>query len=152
MSALRTFWPVALLVLAGCSHDVGPKVEEFRPAQLPNGVNISINLHRGFVPGNKLQGELLATVENGVVMLLHAPKAVESGSFRFFEIHFPMMRSIQVEQIGKSSVRSEGKALDEARLERLRLLSRYPQGLSDDLRAALLKSYGESQIYLPASE
>lgn len=152
MSALRRLWPVAWLLLAGCSHDVGPKLEEFRPAQLPAGINLSLNLQRGYVPGNKLEGELLATTGDGVVMLLHAPMQVSDGRFRFFEVHFPMMRSMTVEQIGKSSIRSEGKAIDDARLERLRLLSRYPQGLSVELQAALLASYGESRIYLPARE
>ncbi len=46
-----------------------------------------------------------------------------------------------------SSVRSEGKDIDAARLDRLRRLSRFPQGLDEELQTRLLATYGEPGIY-----
>lgn len=154
MSTRMTVW-VSVLVAAmvpACSGDVGVKVEDFKPAQTPAGVGTEVRLQQNIVKGHKLDGELIAVSDAGLVLLLHAPLDTGAGRFRFVEAPFSLMRSARFEQVGSAGIRSEGKAVDEARLERLRRLSRFPQGLTDELQARLLASYGEAAVYLLESQ
>lgn len=148
MNIVRVLCVTLLLSLAACTHELNTRVEEFRPAQTPGGINTQVTLYRGYVPGNKLSGELVAATDDGIVLLLHSPVELPAGRFRFVEVRFPMMRSMGLDQIGRSRVKSEGQALNDLRLRRLRLLSRFPQGLSDELLARLLESYGENTVFL----
>ncbi|MGB5247181.1 MAG: hypothetical protein WBM54_00910 [Woeseia sp.] len=150
MNVRPSVWVSALVAatLVACSSDVGVKVDDFKPAQLPAGIGTQVNLLKNVVKGNKLDGELIAVTDTGLVLLLNSPLDTGAGPVRFVEAPFSLMRSARFDQVGSAGIRSEGKAVDEARLERLRLLSRFPQGLGDELKARLLATYGEAEIHL----
>lgn len=137
------------LVLLGsaCTRNVGVLVEDFKPAHLPAGIATEVTLAKDLVPGNKIDGELIAVTDKGLTLLLHKPLATEEGLRRLVEVPFGAMRRAKFDQLGLSSVRSEGQAIDDARRDRLRLLSRFPQGLEGELLAQLLATYGEAGIH-----
>jgi hypothetical protein len=146
MSA-RILW-VGLLVLgSACSSDVGVRVDEFKAAQSPAGIGSEVTLAKGVVDGNKIEGELIAVTDKSLVLLLREPLATPEGRRRFVEVPFGAMRRAKFEQLGMASVRSEGKDIDAARLDRLRRLSRFPQGLDEELQTRLFATYGEPGIY-----
>lgn len=142
---------ILLLAMAvfnsGCSHNVGVRVDEFKAAQSPAGIGTEVTLAKNVVAGNKVAGELIAVTDKSLVLLLREPLETAAGRRRFVEVPFSAMRRAKFEQLGKASVRSEGKEIDAERLDRLSRLSRFPQGLDEQLKARLLAIYNEPEIY-----
>lgn len=149
MKAGFLFVIASLVALAACTRDVGVRIEDFKPANSPAGASTELRFQHGFVKKNRLQGELLAVDDEGVVLLLAQPLETGDGRTRFVEAPFGILRAINVEQLGAARVRSEGAAIDAARLARLRQLSRFPQGIDETLRARLLATYGEASFHIP---
>src|SRR6184192_2685964 len=120
-----------MLATLGCH--IGGRVDRFAPATRPEGVAVALAL-RG---GRTAQGELLAVQDTALVVLaqdtvtLVPYGAVETGRFS---------------QVGE--LRATPPAPDFAR--RLRLVSRFPQGLTPDLLARLLAAHGQSALKVVA--
>ena len=122
--------PVAAVVLlaVGCAY--GPRITRFGPAMGPHGVMTTFTADSG----STHTGELLEVQATGLLLALGS-----SLAFVSYE--------------GLQSARFEGLTLkvggrrppDEKKLATLRLVSRYPQGLSPPLRQQLLEAHGQKE-------
>lgn len=119
-----TRWRVLPLLLAACS--IGPSGKSYPPAKGPAGAAVEIELHRN----GGIGGELLA-VEDTTLLLVQNRQLIR--------LAIPAVKSLRGPRI------STGQ-LDEPMRERLRLISRYPQGVSPDLEARLLGAYGAPAV------
>jgi hypothetical protein len=116
----------ALMLLTACS--VGTTGRNYAPAQGPAGATVSLEL----TGQRTMRGELLA-VEPGSLLVLEGRQLVR--------VAMPLIRS------GKApKVSFAGATLSDQLRERLRLISRYPQGVSPSLEARLLEAYGLTGI------
>ena len=119
---------IVLLALAGCRF--GPSLKNFEPAHSPGGAEAILMLDL-----RNLRGELLALRDDGLVVLAKD------------ELVFVPFEAIQHGRLAqKGAFIRNGSAPDERARERLRLLSRYPQGLSADVEARLLAAYGQDEL------
>ncbi|HXG55120.1 MAG TPA: hypothetical protein VNJ03_07040 [Vicinamibacterales bacterium] len=125
--------PIILLVLSvtavACSY--GTRIADFRPAHSPHGVNVHVTTSVG-----DLNGELIEMRDAGFVVLTAA-----SNKLRL--IPYAQVRSAKFEQVG--SLRG-GRPPVPTDGERLRLLSRFPQGMSPQVLATLLRIYGQDEL------
>jgi hypothetical protein len=120
MSTFRAQLPV-LILCAACS--LGTTVRDYPPAHGPAGAAVSIELPNRAM----IFGELLA---------------VEPESFLILEGGQMVRVAIRLIRAGKAPKLSFTSAtLDDNTRERLRLISRYPQGISAVLEARLLQAY-----------
>jgi hypothetical protein len=60
-----------------------------------------------------------------------------------------MMDRAKLEQMGSAKLESQGEEGNEVYLTRLRMVSRFPQGLSDELLAELLTEIGQEELEGP---
>ena len=130
MTASRRALPLGLaLVTLSCVF--GPSVARYDPAHSPRGVTAIITT-RG---GHGLTGELIEVrdagliVVNGTTIALVAYAAIESAAFAQTPLSL-----------------ANGRAPDAASREKLRLRSRFPQGLSPALLRQLLDAHGQSEL------
>lgn len=136
-----------LLVAAGCSTSV--EVKDFKPAQGPEGVQMELSLNGDVLDGKKVKGELLAVSGDGVLLnVTDYPESAGPGN-TIVLIPFWMMDRAKLEQMGSAKVESQGEEANDVYLARLRLVSRFPQGLSDELLAELLAGMGQEQVAVP---
>ena len=119
-------WLVSMMLLAGCS--VGTTVKNYAPAKGPAGAQVRLELKGP----RQLAGELLAVEDSSLLVL-------SAGQF----IRVPL-RLIQSGTAPKLSF--IGADLKREDRERLRLISRYPQGVSAELESRLLKAYGQTAV------
>ena len=117
-------WLVLPLLLAACS--IGPSGKSYGPAKGPAGAAVEIELHRN----GGIGGELLA-VEDTTLMLVQNRQLIR--------VAIPAVKSLRGPRIST-------RQLDEPMRRRLRLISRYPQGVSPDLEARLLRAYGAPAV------
>jgi len=147
MNAASRFLVPLVVLLAGCS--TGIEVAEFRPAQGPAGIHMEIALNGDVLGGEKVAGELLAVRPDGVLLniagYLDNPKAVD----RVVLVPYWMMDTVRLEQMGRAKVESRGEEMNKVYLNRLRLLSRFPQGLSDGLLSELMTRQGQATLETP---
>ena len=166
------FAGILSLVASSCTH--GPRAETFPPAHQPGGVAAIV--HR---VGDSLKVEVIAVQEDGLLLLVdqHPPHALAGKLVRLtlspgwqgrFEhtggFHDSFWRYISFwrymgGRIGHQDMETRpleawgsyfaGNA--EAR-DDLRRLSRYPQGVSEDLLARLEETYGEVETFPPGGE
>ena len=124
---------IALLMLAGCR--IGPSPDGYRPAHRPEGARADLTLSE-----QVLRGELLALHKDGLVVLV-TDKPVDELAF----VPFDAIQEGEFDQ-GKTLRLRNGKAPGARARERLRLMSRYPQGLSDNVLARLLAAYEQDEL------
>ena len=117
---------VALLLLAGCA--VGSKAKNYAPAQGPAGATLELEL----AGERALTGELLAVTDSSLL--------VQSDS-RLHRVRWSLIDSGKAPKISFS-----GPAPKPEVRERLRLISRYPQGVSPELQSRLLQAYGQTGV------
>lgn len=121
-------WSILFGVVAACS--VGPRPDKFPPAREPAGATIQLRLRDKRV----VTGELLAVQDSGLLVrdssriLLVPNRAVQNGSL-----------------VAGGAAAFRGRPVGDTR-ERLRLLSRYPSGVSSDLLTSLLAAYGRDSV------
>lgn len=122
---------LALLGLTSCV--LGTTARGFGPAVTPRGVRTSLE-----IPGpiKRVSGEL---IEVGDSALLLALPSAELVSVRYRSIKAASFRQVTVDWTG-------GARPTPAVLERLRLVSRYPQSLSADRLEALLTASGHPRV------
>ena len=118
-----------LLVLAACQ--VGTHANNYAPAKGPAGAMIDLRL----TDKTRITGELLA-VEDSAFLVLRDSQLVRVALF-------------QVRTAAAPKVSFRGKMSEETR-ERLRLISRYPQGVSSELEGRLRQAYGQSAVTSPS--
>jgi hypothetical protein len=114
-----------LVVATACS--VGTHARNYAPANGPAGAVVSLQL----TDKSRGTGELLA-VETSALLLLRDSQLVR----------VPLSR---VRRGSAPKLSFDGSLRDNTR-ERLRLISRYPQGVSSELEGRLLRAYGQSEV------
>lgn len=89
-------------------------------------------------------GELIEVSEHGLLLLVVS----KTRDVKPRLIRFPLgtLRYGRCEAVGRIELTSRSAESDAAALQRLALLSRYPQGLSDPLLKNLLRAYGQPQL------
>ena len=122
--ALRASVP--LLLLAACA--VGTTGRSYAPAKGPAGATVTLEL----TGEHQVVGELLA-VEDTTLLVLQERELVR--------VPLPLITSGKAPKLSFT-----GQSLTGAPRERLRLISRYPQGVSAELEARLLEAYGQSGV------
>jgi hypothetical protein len=127
---------VALLVAAvSAACSVGTRVARFQPALRPEGVIATLHLASGPV-----EAEVLAIDDTALIVRRlqdSLPVAV---------VRFKAIRDGTFHQV--SAVISAGRPPRAVDRERIRLVSRFPQGLTPELLQSLLAAYGQAQPHL----
>ena len=119
----------ALLTLGACM--MGPRAGNFAPATGPQGIEADLRLRQGDVE-SRVKGELLEMQDTALVLLsagrvVHVPiGAIEWG-------RFPRRLLIAQGGMGKRTG------------PWLKGVSRFPAGMSPEIRARLLAAYGQTQ-------
>jgi hypothetical protein len=145
------FWLAC--VLTACSH--GMTAAKYQPALGPRGVTLVLTVGQRL-----LSGELIEVRETGLVILvggsvmpsaLSVPaggassQAPAQGSLQF--VAYGEIRSSRtVDQTGSSPAIMDQRAPDPDVREHLRLLSRFPQGLTAELLQLLLTAHGQPEL------
>lgn len=136
---LMTFGVVAAAF--GCSY--GLKARNFAPANSPRGV-----IGRVSLAAEQFDAELIEARDTALLLLVNPTAAVSSGVAG----NAPRLRVVPYAGIQSATFRQtrlvlgNGRAPGAATLRSLRLLSRFPQGVSPDLLETLLRAYGQTQL------
>jgi hypothetical protein len=140
-------WPSAYLLLsltiAGCH--VGPRIENFEQARRPEGITVTIKI-RG-ATAERVEGELLEVREDS--LLLNTREAQGGGGVvrPLVLVPYTAMANVEVEKLKLRMLDNEDEPKKRKQdLEQLRLLSRFPQGLSRPLFDELLAAEGQTTI------
>lgn len=124
---------IALSALALACH-IGPRTDDIEVAHQPGGASITITARSGTV----LDGELLAESDSGLVMLW-------AGQVGY--IPYAQTSKFKAQTIEVSTAAAQPSAADR---ERLRLMSRFPQGLTPDLETRLLAALHQKTVVVLA--
>ena len=126
---MRASIVLSVAVVAGCM--IGPTHRNYAPATGPRGIQADLRVKWG--PRGRVLGEVLE-VQDTALMVLSANRVV--------------LVPIRVIQIGRFTRR--GTLIEEGRAHRrtlddIRRVSRFPAGLSPEVRARLLAAYGQTE-------
>lgn len=121
--------PVAVLGFVGCA--VGPSAGTFAPATDPEG--IAADLRLGGRHG-RVRGELLEVQDTALVLLSDSNRVV-----------LVLTRAIEVGQFSRRGVLIEDGQMARGTLPWLKLVSRFPSGLTPVVRTRLLAAYSQTQ-------
>jgi hypothetical protein len=117
----------SVVVFAACYH--GPSIYKFRPVQEPYGVDADLRWQK-----TRVQGELLEVQDSALIVLTDSNKIVS--------VPVSIIEAGMFDKLGQLI----GPGLNPARaLAKLRPFSRYPTGLTPELRARLLGAYGQTE-------
>lgn len=132
MNAIKYLPVLFILVLGSGGCRFGPSVEDFRPARNPEGIRARLDMGQ-----TSVRGELLAVDNTGLYVLtgegvVLAPyKGIMHGRFE------PEAVNVQL----------RGRAFPSSRkYNRLRLMSRFPQGLNNELLDRLLTANDQTEL------
>jgi hypothetical protein len=141
MSALRgsSRALAAVLVAAAAACYVGPNINEFPGLRSAAGAWCKLNVPR--LPGGELQGELLAVDSSSAVLLTSPPQV--------WVVPYTAIGASNCERAGPIPFYRDALVQDQAR--EIRLMSRYPQGISRDVMARLLAAYRQTEPRTPPS-
>lgn len=124
---MRRSWMVPAVMLGFGACLVGPKTSKFGPANGPQGIAADLRLTVG-----RVQGELLEVQDTAVLVLRDSQvvlvpfRVIEFGSFK-----------------GRGVLFQDGNVRQKS-LPGLRQVSRFPAGLTPELRTQLLAAYGQT--------
>lgn len=131
----------ATAILIGCFSSacaIGMHTGDFKPARGPHGVHATVA-----TPNGVFRGELIELRDTGVVLLAEHGTAAAPGTKRLRLIPFTSIARAEFEQLGSGVRLADGRPPSGRVRERLRLLSRFPYGMSSAVEGALLKAYGQ---------
>ena len=153
------FAGIVSLMMSACIPYYGPEVRQFSPATRPEGIATALDLG-----SDTLQAEILALEEDALIVLVdRLPQHRLAG--RLARVPFRGVRTVEFanadgfdysfwefflsfappEPPDPLSLATDEIIPDSETHERLRLLSRYPQGLNAELLARLEGVYGEME-------
>ena len=116
------------LLCAACYH--GPSISEFGPVQGPHGIDADLRLQK-----TRVRGELFEVQDTALIVLTDSNKVVSVP-----------LRAIRAGLFAKlGTLLIEGWEPQSA-LAKLRSFSRFPFGLTPELRARLLAAYGQTEL------
>jgi len=127
---------IALLGLSACH--VGTTANEITVARSPGGIQADLRLAGGVLEGDRLRGELLEVRADG--MLINREDS--TGRARVVFAPFDTMVSGRFDPFGSHLIRADDVEL----LTKLKSLSRFPQGLSDELLGKLLLAQEQQAV------
>ena len=107
-----------------------PRAVDTSIATTPRGAAVVIELGR-----QSVRGELLAVGDSGLYVIREGPATSAAGQLVL--VRYGAMRRVAETAFG-NSWHTDGAAPDAAIREKLRLVSRFPQGLSPELARRLL--------------
>lgn len=137
--------PIGIVLVAalagGCAY--GMTSQKFRPAHDPHGIETHVTTSNG-----EIAGELIEIRETGLLLASETPasNATATAGHRLRLVPYAAIRASRFEQLGPGLSISDGRTPSDKTRERLRLLSRFPQGLSPELLSQLLKEYGQTEL------
>jgi len=121
----------ALVVVFVSACTMGPRLESFAPSASPAGIELSLELER-----SRLAGELLAVADTSLLLAVSWPK-----------VDYPQLVQIPLRRVHQStSALGTWRRWSDGITARYRPLSRYPQGVSAELKARLAAAYGVDSI------
>lgn len=127
----RGLWPMVVSALAACS--VGTRVDTFAPARNPDGATLRLEIRAG---APLTMGELLAVEDTALLI---------RGDAGITLVPLRVIRRGSATAPGSRASFGRGRLTAPTR-ERLRLLSRYPQGVTPELLRQLLDAYGQAEL------
>lgn len=116
-------------VLAALACHLGGRVNRFAPAKQPAGVAVTLSL-KGGATG---RGELLAVQDTALVVLVQDTVTL---------VPYRVLGAGRFSQVGDLTETPPTKDF----AGKLRLVSRFPQGLTPEMLARLLAAYGQSAL------
>lgn len=142
------------LAIAGCH--VGPRIENFEQARRPEGITVRIET-RGDI-AERVEGELLEVREGGLLLITR--EAQEGGGVKgqLVLVPYTAMAIVRAEKLRLNVLEEKYNGSDDDSSpdispkrrkqdrEKLRLLSRFPQGLSRPLLDELLAAEGQTTV------
>jgi len=115
---------------------------EFEPARGPQGIRSDV-----VTPAGRFTGELLEVRDTGIVLLADEGTAAAPGVRTQRLRLIPFAGIIRAEFVQRRGLQlSDGKRPSPRVIERLRLLSRFPYGMSPAIQRDLLKAYGQDTL------
>lgn len=130
MTASHARAAVLAALTLGAACTVGTRVRTFRPAQSPAGAAATLELR-----GERLRGELLALDDSALFVLA-------AGGVTL--VRYTAILGATFAQVG--SPLGGGHAPRPQAREQLRLVSRFPQGLTPELLRALLAAHAQAVL------
>ncbi len=130
MSIVRLV-PACVLLLAACYW--GPRVARFPAATTPQGATVVVQTPQL----GRWSGELVAAEDSGLVVV---------GGTRLLFVPYTLVRSGHVVGAGPEYALPHGQAPSPERLQRLRRVSRFPQGTGNGLLARLLGVHQQASV------
>jgi hypothetical protein len=145
MKAFDLTMAVAVVALLGGCVTVGPEIAKMPALQRPEGATVALDVK---VPGvrqrRRYEGELIEVHEDGLVV---AWKSGASSEARLILVPWDVVSRIQATELpGFDFAFMSGGARRNAAIEKMHLVSRYPQRLPPELMANLLASYRQESI------
>ena len=134
----------AAAILIGCllsACAIGMHTDDFKPARGPHGVQATVTTRNG-----AFTGELIELRDTALVLLAEQGTAGAPGTKRLRLIPFEVISRAEFEQLGSGVRLSDGRPPSMRARERLRLLSRFPYGMSPAVESALLKHHGQDAL------
>jgi hypothetical protein len=141
MRILRRTLLVLLSVLLSACH-VGPRIGELAAPRQPGGARVVIAIDAGRRDPH-YEGELIAVRADGVIVALPSTGPKPHLTFVTWQAIY---RLTAIELPGFQTTPERTKAPSDAEVDRWRLISRYPQGLSPELAAAVLAAYEQASL------
>jgi hypothetical protein len=138
LSLLLSIVAGMLLVVSGCHF--GIQAEDFVAAHGPQGVKVEMRLKKG-IHVRLLAGELLEVREDGFLVNVDNK---EARQIQF--VHTSVILRAEFAQFDGFGKQAIGAKLDVSLRDKLRVLSRFPQGLSSELLAALLSAQKQTTV------
>lgn len=149
---------ILTLVLAGCH--AGPQIEDFEQAWQPEGIGVTIKLSARFDDRKRVDGELLEVSSDGLLLNTRDPQKESVVNRRIVFVPYSVMRDVDVDDLNLNifsesdsdydEYGSANRERDSERMERhreqLRLLSRFPQGLTQPLLDEMLEAEGQTTV------
>lgn len=118
----------ALLLAAACYH--GPSLSTFEPALGPHGIGAELHLR-----GTTVEGELLETQDTALIVLTDSVRVV-----------LVPIASIRYGNFAQRGTLIPDGYVTKRVLAELRSFSRFPGGMTPDMRRRLLAAYGQTDV------
>ena len=142
MTSLTT--GIAVVVSLGSCH-VGPMIDELEASRQPFGAHVEIEISQSGTPRTlDYEGELIEVGDDGLVF---ATRPNDGAPSRLIYAPWQRIRSIEATELpgyrytgrGSRSRRSET-------MQEMRIVSRFPQGLTPELMDELLASFDQVKV------
>lgn len=138
MIMLRLSLASLLLALSGCM--IGPGAKKLPPVQTGQGIVVALTTTAApKVPSfQNHRAEVLAVQEESLLLLIH-----DLGSI--FDISYNVIAKARFDRLKRLNF-GKGRPPSPEQLEEMRLLSRFPQGVSQEMLHRLLATYHQNKL------